>query len=124
MSDDYSKYSIGTEMEFEPLILLDFPSIIASCQNEWQNKGICRINDCVLRLGVVQGEFHWHKHNNEDEFFYVLSGLLFIDLENQTIELSPQQGFLVPKGIIHRTRAPKRTAMLMFEGFTVQATGD
>jgi mannose-6-phosphate isomerase-like protein (cupin superfamily) len=124
MSEDYSRYSIGTEIEFKPLELLDFPSIIASCQKQWQNKGICRVNDCVVRLGVIHGEFHWHKHDKEDEFFYVISGLLFIDLEDETIELHPQQGFLVPKGIKHRTRAPERTAIMMVEGFTVRPTGD
>ncbi|NHK30709.1 MAG: cupin domain-containing protein [Asgard group archaeon] len=124
MSDDFSKYSIGTEIEFKSLELLDFPSIIASCQKKWQNKGICRVNDCVVRLGVVHGEFHWHKHDEEDEFFYVISGLLYIDLEDKIIELHPQQGFLVPKGIIHRTRAPERTAIMMVEGFTVKPTGD
>ncbi|NHJ40578.1 MAG: cupin domain-containing protein [Asgard group archaeon] len=124
MSDDYSKYSIGTEIEFKPLELLDFPAIISSCQNKWQNKGICRVNDCVIRLGVIQGEFHWHKHDKEDEFFYVINGLLFIDFEDQVVELLPQQGFLVPKGIMHRTRAPKRTAIMMIEGYTVKPTGD
>ena len=124
MSDEYSKYSIGTEIEFGPLELLDFPSIIDSCKKEWQNKSICRVNDCVIRLAVVQGEFHWHKHDKEDEFFYVISGKLFIDLEDQVIELLPQQGYMVPKGIIHRTRAPERTAMLVIEGYTVKPTGD
>jgi mannose-6-phosphate isomerase-like protein (cupin superfamily) len=124
MNDNYSKYSIGTEIEFKPLELLDFPAIIDSCQKKWQNKAICRVNDCVIRLGVVHGEFHWHKHDEEDEFFYVISGLLFIDLEDQTIELRPQQGFLVPKGANHRTRATERTAIMLVEGFTVKPTGD
>ncbi len=124
MSEDFTKYSINTDIEFEPLKLLDFPSIIASCKEDWQNVGICRVNDCVVRLGVVQGEFHWHKHDKEDEYFYVISGLLYIDLENRTVELKPQQGFLVPKGVVHRTRAPERTAMMMIEGYTVKPTGD
>ena len=124
MNDDFSKYSISKEIKFEPLELLDFPSIITSCQKEWQNIGISKVNDCVIRLAVVQGEFHWHKHEKEDEFFYVISGLLFIDLEDQIITLKPQQGFLVPRKILHRTRAPKRTAIMMVEGSTVEPTGD
>lgn len=124
MKDDYKKYSIGKEIEFKPLESLDFPTIIASCKKKWQNKGICRVNDCVVRLGVIQGEFHWHKHDKEDEFFYVISGLLYIDLEEQIIELHPQQGFLVPKGIKHRTRAPERTAIMLVEGSSVKPTGD
>jgi len=124
MKDDFSKYSISKEIKFEPLELLDFPSIITSCQKEWQNIGISKVNDCVIRLAVVQGEFHWHKHDKEDEFFYVISGLLFIDLEERVVELLPQQGFLVPKGVVHRTRAPERTAIILVEGNTVKPTGD
>jgi mannose-6-phosphate isomerase-like protein (cupin superfamily) len=65
-----------------------------------------------VRLGVIQGEFHWHKHDNEDEFFYVVEGEFLIDLEGRTVELGPHQGFTVPKGITHRTRAPARTVIL------------
>jgi mannose-6-phosphate isomerase-like protein (cupin superfamily) len=78
----------------------------------------------VPRLGVVQGEFHWHNHDHEDEFFYIVDGKFVIDLEGRTIELIPQQGFTVPKGIMHRTRAPVRTVILMIEGSTVTPTGD
>ena len=124
MSDDFSKYSISKEIKFEPLELLDFPTIITSCQKEWQNIGISKVNDCVIRLAVVKGEFHWHKHDKEDEFFYVINGLLYIDLEERTITLKPQQGFLVPRKIIHRTRAPERTAIMLVEGSTVEPTGD
>ena len=124
MKDDFSKYSINKEIKYEPLELVDFPSIITSCQKEWQNIGISRVNDCVIRLGVVKGEFQWHKHDKEDEFFYVISGLLYIDLEERTITLKPQQGFLVPRKIIHRTRAPNRTAIMLVEGSTVEPTGD
>ncbi len=124
LSEDFTKYSISTDIEFEPLELLDFPSIIASCKKDWQNMGICRVNDCVVRLAVVQGEFHWHKHDKEDEYFYVISGLLFIDLEDRTVELKPQQGFLVPKRVRHRTRALERTGIMLIEGSTIKPTGD
>jgi mannose-6-phosphate isomerase-like protein (cupin superfamily) len=85
---------------------------------------VVRINDSVLRLGVVKGEFHWHKHDHEDKFFFVLSGKLVIDLQDRSVELLPHQGFTVPKGMVHRTRAPERTAMLMIEAKTVTPTGD
>jgi mannose-6-phosphate isomerase-like protein (cupin superfamily) len=78
----------------------------------------------VVRLGVLQGEFHWHKHDEEDEFFYVVEGWLLIDLEGWTIELRPQQGFTVPRGVRHRTRALERTVVLMIEGAGVVPTGD
>ncbi len=118
------KYSIHREILFDPLTLIDIPKVIASCTKEWQNHSLCVVNECVIRLGVIHGEFHWHKHDAEDEFFYVIDGQLFIDLADESITLGPSQGFLVPKGILHRTRAPKRTSILMVEGSGVQPTGD
>jgi mannose-6-phosphate isomerase-like protein (cupin superfamily) len=119
-----SKYSIGTDVEFGPLEVIDIPRIIEDCDKKWQNLSLSKVNDCVVRLGVIHGEFHWHKHDNEDEFFYVVSGLLLIDLEDTTINLKPQQGFMIPRGVTHRTRAPERTAILMIEGSSVTPTGD
>jgi mannose-6-phosphate isomerase-like protein (cupin superfamily) len=82
------------------------------------------VNDSVVRLGVIQGEYHWHKHDVEDEFFFVVDGRLIIDLEGRSVELLPRQGFTVPRGVVHRTRAPERTVILMFEAATVTPTGD
>jgi len=79
------------------------------------NQTLCQVNDSVIRLGVVEGEYHWHKHDEDDEFFYVVEGQLLIDLEDRTVELSPRQGFVVPKGTTHRTRALERTVILMVE---------
>jgi mannose-6-phosphate isomerase-like protein (cupin superfamily) len=75
-------------------------------------------------LGVVQGQFHWHKHDQEDEFFYVVQGCFVIELEDRTLELSPGQGFTIPKGVMHCTRAAERTVILMIEGAGVVPTGD
>jgi mannose-6-phosphate isomerase-like protein (cupin superfamily) len=82
------------------------------------------VNDSVVRLGVLQGEYHWHKHDDEDEFFYVVEGRFLIDLEGRTVELGPRQGFVVPRGVRHRTRAPERTVILMVEGAGIVPTGD
>ncbi len=82
------------------------------------------MNKSVIRVGVFEGEFHWHKHDLEDEFFYVMEGRLLIDLEGRTAELAPGQGMMVPRGIPHRTRAPTRTVVLMVEPATVRPTGD
>ncbi len=125
MSEEYTdKYSISTKVEFHPLEVIDIPKIIDNSTKKWQNFTLSEINDCVVRLGVIEGEFHWHKHEKEDEFFFVIDGLLMIDLQNETIELKTQQGFMVPKGILHRTKAPKRTSILMIEGSSVKPTGD
>lgn len=120
-SDD--RYSISTDVRFGPLELIDIPNLINECEKKWQNFTLCEVNDCVVRLGVIHGEFHWHRHDLEDEFFYVITGLLYIDLDNRTVELGPKQGLTVPRRVNHRTRAPERTAILMFEGSTVIPTG-
>jgi mannose-6-phosphate isomerase-like protein (cupin superfamily) len=75
-------------------------------------------------MGVVRGEYHWHKHERDDEFFYVVEGRLLIDLEGRTVELGPRQGCVVPKGVVHRTRAPERCVMLMVENAGIVPTGD
>jgi mannose-6-phosphate isomerase-like protein (cupin superfamily) len=90
----------------------------------WFNQTLCQVNASVVRVGVIQGEYHWHKHDNEDEFFYVLDGRLIIDLEGRTVELEPRQGFVVPKGVLHRTRSPERTVILMVENAGIVPTGD
>ena len=118
------RYSISTEVRFGPQQLIDIPKVIEESTKDWQNLSLCEVNDCVVRLGVIHGEFHWHKHDDEDEFFYVVDGLLLIDIDDKTFDLQPGQGFMVPKGVLHRTRAPKRTAILMVEGKTVTPTGD
>jgi mannose-6-phosphate isomerase-like protein (cupin superfamily) len=119
-----TRYTIDSNVAFGFLSLIDVDKLRQSVTEEWFNQTLCEVNDCVVRLGVVQGEFHWHKHDNEDEFFFVVDGRLIIDLEDRSVELLPKQGFTIPKGVVHRTRAPVRTAMLMVEGRTVSPTGD
>jgi mannose-6-phosphate isomerase-like protein (cupin superfamily) len=119
-----TSYQIESDIKFGPLQLIDVTKVAGAMQ-PWSNQVLCRVNDSVIRLGVIQGEFHWHKHDLEDEFFYVTEGCLFIDLEGgETIELRPGQGYTVPRGQVHRTRAPSRTAMLMVEAASVTPTGD
>jgi mannose-6-phosphate isomerase-like protein (cupin superfamily) len=120
----HSPYSMHMDVKFGPLELIDIKKLQEECKEPWFNQTLCKVNDCVVRLGVVKGEFHWHKHDNEDEFFYVVEGKFLIDLGDRTVELNPQQGFTVPKGVMHRTRAPERTVILMIEGSGVVPTGD
>ncbi|HLO28031.1 MAG TPA: cupin domain-containing protein [Anaerolineales bacterium] len=117
-------YSIHLDAKYGPLELVDLQALASAATDAWYNQTLCRVNDCVVRIGVVQGEFHWHKHDEEDEFFYVVSGHFIIDLEDRTVELAPQQGITVPKGVMHRPRAPERTVILMIEGAGVSPTGD
>ena len=103
---------------------IDVPALVAACTHPWWNQTLCKVNDSVVRLGIVQGEYHWHKHDDEDEFFFVVEGEWIIDLESRTVTLGPGQGFVVPKGVRHRPRAPKRTVILMVEGSGIIPTGD
>ncbi|MGB5913155.1 MAG: cupin domain-containing protein [Promethearchaeia archaeon] len=119
-----NKYSIDLEIKFKPLEIIDIPKVIAECTKKWQNLSLCGVNDSVVRLAVIEGEFHWHKHEKEDEFFFVIDGLLLIDLEEKLVELRPNQGFTVPKGVRHRTRAPTRTSILLIEKSTINPKGD
>ncbi len=123
-SEMKTAYNIDTDIKFNPLELIDVRRIQQETKEQWVNQTLCRVNDCVVRLGVLQGEFHWHKHDHEDEFFYVVEGKFVIDLDGRTVELQPQQGFTVPKGVMHRTRAPVRSVILMIEGKGVVPTGD
>ena len=117
-------YATYLDVKFDPLTLIDIPSLVEACADQWFNQTLCRVNDSVVRLGVMQGEYHWHKHDNDDEFFYVLSGTFIIDLEDDSVTLSPQQGFVVPKGVVHRTRAPEKAVILMIETAAIVPTGD
>jgi len=118
------QYSINLDVRYAPLERVDVQALVDACKDSWYNQTLCRVNDCVVRLGVMQGEFHWHKHDEQDEFFYVVEGCFVIDLDGRTVELTPRQGFTVPKGVMHRTRAPERSVILMIEGTGVVPTGD
>ena len=126
MAETEKSYPYVTHLNvfYKPLELVDVPALVAACTDRWYNQTLCRVNDSVVRLGVVEGEYHWHKHDDEDEFFYVVEGQFLIDLEDRTVELSPGKGFVVPKGVMHRPRAPKRTVILMVEGAGIMPTGD
>jgi hypothetical protein len=107
-----------------PLELIDLQPLVDACTFQWYNQTLCQVNDSVVRLGVMQGEYHWHKHELEDEFFYVIAGHFIIDLEDRSVDLLPRQGLVVPRGVIHRTRAPVRSVVLMVESAGIVPTGD
>lgn len=124
MADTTYPYVTHLNEYFGALELVDVPKLVAAVTDRWYNQTLCKVNDSVVRLGVMQGEYHWHKHIDLDEFFFVLEGQFLIDLEGHTVELGPQQGFVVPKGVLHRTRAPQRCVILMVEGSAIVPTGD
>ena len=120
-----AKYSIHLDEKYGFLKLIDIREVEAGVKEEWFNQTLCRVNDCVVRVGIFKkGEFHWHKHDKEDEFFFVLKGRFNIELENQKIALGPHQGFTVPKGVMHKTSVSEPSTILMMEAASVKPTGD
>ncbi len=103
---------------------IDVNELVAANKHKWYNETLTKVNDSVVRIGIVEGEYHWHKHEKDDEFFFVLEGQLLIDLEDRTIELNPNQGVTITRGVMHRPRAPLKTVMLMVETSAIAPTGD
>jgi hypothetical protein len=117
-------YSTYLDIKFPALAVVDVPALVSACRDRWYNQTLCKVNDSVIRLGVMQGEYHWHRHENDDEFFFVLDGHFIIDLEDRCVDLQRFEGFVVPKGVLHRTRAPERAVILMAETAGIVPTGD
>lgn len=117
-------YVTNLDIKYDHLQKIDIPEIVKACKDTWFNQTLTQVNDSVVRVGIVEGEYHWHKHDKDDEFFFVLEGQLFIDLEDKTIELNSNQGVTISKGVMHRPRAPKKTIMLMVETNAIQPTGN
>ena len=117
-------YATYLDVKFAPLSVVDVAALVSQCRERWYNQTLCQVNDSVIRLGVMQGEYHWHKHDKDDEFFFVLEGHFIIDLEDRSVDLKPLEGFVVPRGTLHRTRAPERAVILMAETAAITPTGD
>lgn len=124
MPDPAFPYETRLNLLYAPLEVMDVHAVPDADRFQWFNQTLCRVNDSVVRMGALEGEYHWHKHDEDDEFFYVVSGKLLIDLENRVVELMPGQGFVVPRTVVHRTRAPQRTIVLMVENAGIVPTGD
>ena len=124
MGQSNHDYNIDLTVRYKHLERIDVNAIAKATKLKWSNQTLTQVNNSVVRLGVVEGEFHWHKHDNDDEFFYVIEGHFLIDLEDRTVDLGPRQGFVVPKNVVHRTRAPERAVILMVENAGIIPTGD
>ena len=123
MAKEYP-YVTHLDIRYQHFERIDIPAIIKECRDKWFNQTLTKVNDSVVRVGIIEGEYHWHKHDKDDEFFFVLEGQLLIDLEGKTIELNPLQGMTISHGVMHRTRAPRKTVMLMVETSSIRPTGD
>ena len=130
MSDGVIDYPYETRLNilYPALELIDEKALADACEYKCFNQTLCKVNESVVRVAIIEGEYHWHKHDEDDEFFYVVEGKLLIDLlidlKDRIVELSPRQGFVVPRGVVHRTRAPQRSVILMVENAGIVPTGD
>jgi len=134
MPDSVADYPYETRLNIlhQPLEIIDEKALSDACEYKWFNQTLCQVNGSVVRVAIIEGEYHWHKHDDDDEFFYVVEGQLLIDLRDtepdqaaeRTVALNPRQGFVVPKGTVHRTRAPQRTVILMVENAGIIPTGN
>jgi len=125
--NDDDPYHTHLNVLHRALEVVDVQALASASHVRWYNQTLCQVNDSVVRLGVIHGDYHWHKHDDLDEFFYVVEGQLIIELDHEggrVVTLGPQQAFVVPKGVMHITRAPKRTVILMVEGAEIVPTGD
>lgn len=119
------EYSIHYAALFSALQMIDVQKLIGKVEDPWYNQTLIQVGDVLVRLGVMKGEFHWHKHDEQDEFFFVLDGLFRIELaDREAVELGPRQAFSVPAGMLHRPVVPVRSAVLMIEKAGVVATGN
>jgi homogentisate 1,2-dioxygenase len=117
-------YATHLDIKYGPLDVVDVPALVEACTDRWFNQTLCRVNGSVVRLGIIQGEYHWHRHEADDEFFIVIEGRLIVDTEEKTFVMNERQGLVVPKGVRHRTRAPERAIILMVENAGIVPTGD
>lgn len=117
-------YNTKLDIKFKHFEVIDISKLVEETKDKWFNQTLTEVNGSVVRVGIIEGEYHWHKHEKDDEFFFVLEGKLLIDLEDRTIELNPGQGVTISKNVMHRTRAPQKTVILMVENKEIIPTGD
>lgn len=126
MKPDANAFPYETRLNilYGPLEVIDVNAVPDADKFKWFNQTLCQVNGSIVRMGALEGEYHWHKHDEDDEFFYVVSGKSMIDLEDRLVELGPAQAFVVPRTVMHRTRAPERTFVLMVENAGIVPTGN
>jgi mannose-6-phosphate isomerase-like protein (cupin superfamily) len=98
-------YIVRLDLQFPYLNRSDAPGLVDAATDIWFSERLCRVKGSVGRLGATYGEARWHTHELEDEFVYCMEGEFLIEFYDRTITLHARQGFVIPKGVVHRTRA-------------------
>lgn len=121
---DLQKYNMQMNIKYGYLEKINVPDIVKSCTDKWFNQSLCGVNSSVFRLGIFEGEFHLHKHDNDDELFFVLDGSIVLETENGNFELNKYEGICVPKGVMHRPIAKHKAIVLMIENLGINPLGE
>lgn len=90
----------------------------------WSPKIVGELNQQQVKIAKLKGEFVMHQHEEEDELFFVIEGVLFIELRDKTLELQPGEFVIIPKGVEHKPFAPEEVSVMLFEPKTTVNTGD
>jgi mannose-6-phosphate isomerase-like protein (cupin superfamily) len=104
--------------------VIDLSEKLSTFSEHWSPRTVTQFNDCDVMVVKVKGEFVWHKHDDTDDFFLVLKGLLDIQLRDRTITLGPGQMYIVPKGVEHCPVAREEVHLLLIEPTGTPNTGD
>jgi mannose-6-phosphate isomerase-like protein (cupin superfamily) len=103
---------------------IDLSEKLSTFSEHWSPRTVAQFNDCDVMVVKVKGEFIWHKHDDTDDFFLVLKGVLDIELRDRTVTLRPGQMYIVPKGVEHRPVAREEVHLLLIEPTGTPNTGN
>ena len=96
----------------------------AALSEYWSPRVVAELDDSYVKVAKVRGSLTWHRHEGEDELFYVLKGRLRIELEDRTVELGEGEGFVVPRGARHNPVAERECHLMLVERKSTLHTGD
>lgn len=117
-------YKMHMDIKYDYLEKINVPEIVKSCTDKWFNQSLCNVNSSVFRLGIFEGEYHLHKHDNDDELFFVIEGSIVLETEKGNFALGQYESVCVPKGIMHRPIAREKAIVLMIENTGIDPIGN
>lgn len=117
-------YNMQMNIKYDYLEKINVPEIVRECTDKWFNQSLCEVNSSVFRLGIFEGEYHLHKHDHDDELFFVIDGSIVLETEKGNFELGQFEGVCVPKGIMHRPIAKQKAIVLMIENKGIDPIGN